>query len=196
MCRANDKLIAFSYVFDKFVEYQRNEVTPHWSDSEIIQSFSNTRLMKLLYCLCLESIHKEKELEFNETNLFSLFGEFSAFPNGPVLLDVYQSLDIVPGFRYENGRFVGYASKRVQDIQKLNNIIEKFDETLEISFRRLTARIGKELFGQREKLVELTHKLPIWIQTYLYAPKQNMSVNSHELLEEYEAYTKCVKLLK
>ena len=139
MCRANDKLIAFSYVFDKFVEYQRNEVTPHWSDSEIIQSFSNTRLMKLLYCLCLESIHKENELEFIETDLFSLCGEFSAFPNGPVLLDVYQSLDIVPGFRYENGRFVGYALERVQDTQKLKKIIGKFDETLEISFRRSKA---------------------------------------------------------
>lgn len=188
MCRANDKLIVFNYVFNKFIEYHKSQEIKQMPESQVIETFSNTRLMKLLYLLCLESTKVKCEVgesEFNSKNLFDFFKNFRAFPNGPVLLDIYQSFDIIPGFNYIDGKFVG----RKENVSIFPEQLNYIKELIDISFDRLIKHIKFEIFASRDKLIELTHKLPIWVQTYIYSPKQSMSIEKEDLIEEYAAYS-------
>lgn len=189
MCRANEKLIVFSYAFDKFIKYQERVVTPQASIDEVFKSFSNTRLMKLLYCLCLESLVVDDSVDdahlvMAKQNLFDFFGNFNALRNGPVLLDVYRALDIIPGFRYENGRFIGYDEEEIKVPAKLNDIVGQIDQ----AFERLERNLPTSLFLDRDKLVSLTHKLPIWTNTFIYSSEKMMSIQADDLKQEYIIY--------
>ena len=78
MCKAKRKLEAFYYILTKFVARQK-KITSASSDEskfreQIIDSFSNKRLMKLLYLLCLESIPSD----FTGIGLFDIFDNMIA----------------------------------------------------------------------------------------------------------------------
>ncbi len=104
MCKAQDKLVIFSYILGELIKLQKDMIPEDSTktNGEILKTFSNTRIMKLLYCVCLESLYTSDNDVANENidpnNLFEELGAFTAFPNGPVLLDIYKALDIIPGF--------------------------------------------------------------------------------------------------
>lgn len=190
MCKANDKLIVFSYAFDKFVDYQKRVAISQTSDDEVFKSFSNTRLMKLIYCLCLESLVDNDEvgdddLVMAEYNLFDFFGNFNALRNGPVLLEIYRALDIIPGFKYENGRFIGFNEETKIAIPTRLDYIKT---QINIAFDRLIKNLSVSIFMDRDKLVSLTHKLPIWTNTFIYSLEKIMSIQRGDLKQEYIVY--------
>lgn len=183
MCKAQKKLKVFSYILGKFVELQKEKI-PDYRDkpeSEILETFSNTRIMKLLYCLCLESLYDPKG-GINERNLFSILGAFTAFPNGPVVLDIYNALDIVPGFKYENGHFTTKTSNQTIELSREDT------DLIDNAIIRLKNRMSSDYFISRNKLIKLTHNLPIWIQTYIYNTNKEMTLDSAALNEEYTTY--------
>lgn len=198
MCKANDKLTLFSYSLGKLVELhkdfyrQSTQMNTVMSSDEALLSFSNTRIMKLLYCLCLESLGNDDE-NLRKDNLFGFFGAFSALPNGPVLLHVYEALDIVPGFVYKDGRFCQFRGPS-DDVRSL--VPKEFDEKypgvvqmVDKAAEGLREHMAPGLFMDRSKLVELTHQLPLWQETFLYKIKKEMSTTPQDLKREYEAYT-------
>lgn len=190
MCKANDKLIVFSYTFDKFINFQKEIATSQGLDDDVFKSFSNTRLMKLIYCLCLESLVvddkvNDHELNMTQSNLFDFFGNFSALRNGPVLMDIYRALDIIPGFKYENGSFVGFNEEtKIEIPPRLNDIKTKIDQ----AFDRLVKNTSTSILMDRDKLVSLTHKLPIWTHTFIYSLEKTMSIQREDLKQEYIVY--------
>ena len=104
MCKIKSKLEVFRYILAKFVEYQMT-LSSHENSNppeEIISTFSNKRLMKLLYLLCLESVPSD----YSSGGLFDVFDNMIAYPNGPVEQDIYDGLGLIDGVKYENGRIV------------------------------------------------------------------------------------------
>lgn len=197
MCKANDKLFLFSYILGRFVEIHREMTVSNGNampSKEILQSFSNTRIMKLLYCLCLESLTNLEEpqgenIRINQNNLFEFFGAFSALPNGPVLLHIYNALDIIPGFRYEEGHF----QEQMLETQclippKYRDRYEKIIHLIDNAVLGLQQNMKKELFMDRDKLVDLTHNLPLWKETFMYEANKEMSTTLQDLQREYEQY--------
>ena len=82
-------MLLFSYMVDKLVDCQLNienknndssssGMNNHQVKSAIIKTFSNTRVMKLLYLICLESYKISKEKGNDKYNLFNLFNDFYA----------------------------------------------------------------------------------------------------------------------
>lgn len=190
MCKANDKLIVFSYAFEKFINYQKRIATSQAFDDEVFKSFSNTRLMKLMYCLCLESLVVNDEvgdddLVMADCNLFDFFGNFNALRNGPVLLDIYRALDIIPGFKYEDGSFIGFDEEtKITIPTRLDYIKTQINQ----AFDRLMKNLSVSIFMDRDKLVSLTHKLPIWTKTFIYSIEKTMSIQEEDLKQEYIVY--------
>lgn len=195
MCRANDKLTLFSYTLRKLVEVHKdfNQTGIPMSSDEALSTFSNTRIMKLLYCLCLESWELSDNKDYEKTpgwsdNLFGFFGTFSALPNGPVSLQIYGALDIVPGFVYKDGHYCGF---RELTADVLNDFKKKYPGAVEMVDKAvlgLRDHMSPEMFKDRNKLIELTHQLPIWQETFMFKPNKEMSISSYDLKLEYEAY--------
>ena len=192
MCKSNDKLIEFSYIFKCFFNYHKENIAQDATNSEIFETFSNTRLMKLLYFLCLESVNicggdNDDSFEYNSENLFKYFGQFCAMPNGPVLLDIYRAMDIIPGFTYENGGFVAFNKRDINHSNILNkSLIDRY-------FNAMISHMSNDLFRSRDKLVELTHDLPIWTNTFIYSSQKLMSIECDDLIDEYKEYRKLLR---
>lgn len=207
MCKAIDKMLVFSYMVDKLVDRQLNienknndssssGMNNHQVKSAIIKTFSNTRVMKLLYLICLESYKISKKKGNDKYNLFNLFNDFYAYPNGPVCLDVYNQLEKTEIYEYKDGAFTG-EYKKDSSINKNVESVENFDyfnEVIDLSITYLLSDIGDETFLNRDKLVALTHKLPLWKHAYIYAKDYKLDVASkcslNKELDAYEPLTK------
>lgn len=168
------------------------------SSEETLKTFSNTRIMKLLYCLCLESYGTGNK-EYGETpkptdNLFGFFGRFTALPNGPVLLSLYRELDIVPGFVYKDGHYLCEKIDNVSDVLYSEHpyAVVMVDNAI----CELHKHMDSELFKDRNKLIELMFKLPIWQDTFMYRIDKLMSIDSYDIKREYSAYIKCLEMNK
>lgn len=182
MCKENDRLNAFSYALEELVKIHKEKYGLS-SIQEALKSFSNTRIMKLFYCLCLESIVIKNEI-VSSIGLFELFGCFYAFPNGPVLRDIYYILDKVPGFKYEDGHFSKYEDGHISDM----GVPDSYKILINDSVFKLFNNLGSGLFNDRNKLVELTHKLPLWRDAFLYKANKEMSIDPKDLKKEYDRY--------
>lgn len=180
MCKANRKLEAFRYVLTKFVAYQM-KLTSASSDKpmtrdETLSSFSNKRLMKLLYLLCLESISIE-----DEKGLFETFNNMIAYPNGPVEQDVYDGLGLIKGAKYEDGKLLSFDDNIDIRTEHHNKIDAAFD--------KLVNHLQDDDFCNTERLINIVHSLYLWPKTYVSSSDKLMDVNNKdELIKEKKAY--------
>ena len=182
MCIANEKLKYFSYILSQLINLQRRKDLhcELLNDSEILNRFSNTRIMKFLYCLCLESVDIKRD--FDGKDLFDIFDEFYAYRNGPVEVDVYGYLDIIPGFTYNNGRFENLIRNEVSVLNDENytNLINKSIEGLN--------RMSISTFNDQIKLIEITHNMLLWKEAYVYTNDKKMDLSKENLELEYQKY--------
>lgn len=182
MCKANLKLQAFSYVLFKLVGLQRdmNPACREKSDQEIIQMFSNTRLMKLLYLLCLEG-YEEARRNDREGSFF-LFDRMLAYPNGIVEQDVYDALPLIPHTEYDGNHFIDIDS---DILKKLENLPE---------YRWINNAVGRlgnlksEIFNNQCLLIDLVHRLPNWRQVYSPLSLNAISIDDNTLSTELRKY--------
>lgn len=161
MCKAKVKLEAFTYILSRFVDYQR-EIDPasrekSYFDEKLCESFSNKRLMKLLYLLCLESV----SIENNDIGLFRIFDNMIAYPNGPVEQDVYDSLGLIQNAQYSNGRFKELPNTVIN--LSNNELKAKIDD----AFEKLKLHLSINDFLDRESLINIVHSLYLWSKTYI-----------------------------
>ena len=184
MCKANRKLEAFRYILTKFVGRQK-ELTPASSDGEIFSSFSNKRLMKLLYLLCLESVPFD---DSDEKGLFEIFDNMIAYPNGPVEQDVYDGLELIPEVKYENGKLVNLS------VEYSGSIEPRYREMVNDAFKKLVQHIDEKIFLETERLINIVHSLYLWPKTYV-SSSESKSIdvaNKSELIKEKQIYDQIV----
>lgn len=53
---------------------------------------------------------------------------------------------------------------------------------------RLKKNMNYELFKDREGLVDLTHQLPLWKETFMYKSNKEMSIAPQDLQREFQKY--------
>ena len=180
MCKANRKLEAFRYILTKFVEHQM-KLSSASSDKpmtreDAISSFSNKRLMKLLYLLCIESVSVE-----DGKGLFAVFDNIIAYPNGPVEQDVYDGLGLIKGARYEDGKLLSFDYNTGDRTA--------FHDKIDTVFSKLVTHLKIDVFCDTEKLIDIVHRLYLWPKTYFSSSEKSMSVdNIDELIKEKQTY--------
>ncbi len=186
MCKAKLKLQAFSYVLLKLVELQR-EMDPACrdkSDRDVIQMFSNTRLMKLLYLLCLEGYNDAKTKE--HIGSFFLFDRMLAYPNGPVEQDVYDGLSIIPHTKYDGDHFTDIDSNAIKSDQYLSTTYKHWIDNAIGNMQRL-----KDIFNNQNLLIDLVHRLYIWPKVYSsLSLSVVMPLTDDEISKELQIYRK------
>lgn len=181
MCKANRKLEAFRYILTKFVGRQK-ELTPASSDMEVFSSFSNKRLMKLLYLLCLESVSSD----CSDVGLFNIFDNMIAYPNGPVEQDVYDGLRMISGVRCQDGKFIELPCHD-------NGILKReLYDIIDTAFEKLMNHIGGDSFSNTEYLIDIVHSLYLWPKAYVSSSTgKTMDIAiKDELEKEIKVYKK------
>lgn len=179
MCKATDKLKWFSYILYELNLLYQNNINLADDKVEVSTELTNKKIMKLLYFLCLESVVIDAR-----DNLFSTFDNFVAYPKGPVEKDVYRYIDIIPNVIYQDS-YMKYITTRkfdTLDIERRNLI--------NISFNNLSNRLSSETIKDVNKLVEISHCSPSWINAYNFSIDKLMDLSN--LQEEYEKYEESV----
>lgn len=150
---------------------------------EIISTFSNKRLMKLLYLLCLESVPSD----YSSVGLFDVFDNMIAYPNGPVEQDIYDGLGLITGVKYENGRIVDL--KDCGNINVSDFISQQIDDAL----KNLVDRIGLSKFTDTEYLINVVHSLYLWPKIYVSSSDSKSMRFSKDNIQELKNEVKVYK---
>ncbi len=186
MCKAKLKLQAFSYVLVKLVELQKemNPACSEESDQDVIQTFSNTRLMKLLYLLCLEG-YENARADDRHVGSFFLFDRMLAYPNGAVEQDVYDGLPLIPHTTYNGEHFTDIDSETIkkesESLGECKNSIDNAAEQLRM--------LKPEIFNNQNLLIDLVHRLYIWPKVYSsLSPNVIMPLTNEEIEKELNKY--------
>ena len=145
-------------------------------------TMTNTRVMKLLYCLCLESCEYSKY--FGGSNLFKFFTAFKAYPKGPLEVELYNNIGALAGVSYKDGRI---ESCEQYVIDETNSI------ALMIRYICRSTRFGILLNKSVDELVELTHKLFIWREAMVCSNDKVMRTDRDDYLDL--ELTKYIRLL-
>lgn len=198
MCKLRRKLLLFDYVIGKLVDWQAqkdwkkqyNELTGIQID-EILATLSGKRLMKLLYFICLSSVHEDTQKR--QDSLFGIFDKYIAMENGPVEDSVYHNRGILLRYTFDNKlklsdkyqehfEFnypdVNENAYNQSDIYRVDILMEQLqnaknnkdsdgtnlmqyakmvDESIEYLRKKTTFP-----FEEKEKLIQMTHELPLW----------------------------------
>lgn len=172
MCNQQEKLPIFAFTLKSLVElqlqYENGDSGLEKKDSEkystedynrALKSFSNTRIMKLLYFTCLESV-TEKEGKIENIGLFEYFDNFRAYDRGPVEVDIYMLLSKISGFLYEAGQYVAINMDEIKSV--VSQISPNVRNMVENAVAKLKEKFSKEIFTNTQKLVDRAHQLPLW----------------------------------
>lgn len=174
MCNFRKKKELFQYFVRKVVGRFLDINEDFQLKIEVPEDFTNTKFMKLLYCLCLESYGEDTP----SMELFDVFNNMKAYPRGPLEVDIYNSLSTIDGLKYEDGRITEIA---------ISEVIEQNEHYLiDHAVERLVER--KLLSKSADALIDITHQLPIWNETYNYVDDKRMKINFFSLEREWNAY--------
>lgn len=160
MCKLRRKLLLFDYTVGKLVEWETKSDLKILSDENInnsLKNFTSVGFMKLLYFICLQSVHERNVLierklknriqidEKDNLDLFKIFDNFVALPKGPAEDDVYSYRSTLLSYRYDdmtkrlkvNTKYMdifkfSYPGVNQQDYKK-KNIVEILKEQIELS---------------------------------------------------------------
>lgn len=184
MCIFNTKLKAFGYILSLFVAHQIRIADEFYAmeldDDKLCRTFSNKRIMKLLYLLCLESV-SEKD---RDCGLFKIFNKMIAYPYGPVEQDVYDSLGFIPLTTYKDGQFT-----KLPDLENYLQEVPLTDDvknSIDVAFEKLAKSLSKDDFLNRDELIKKIHNLCLWARIYMFKSYDNrlMPVSDYEAIEE------------
>lgn len=160
MCKLRRKLLLFDYTVGKLVEWETKSDLKFLSDENINNSLSNftsVGFMKLLYFICLQSVHERNVLierklknriqidEKDNLDLFKIFDNFVALPKGPAEDDVYSHRSTLLSYRYDdmtkhlkvNTKYMdifkfSYPGVKPQDYEEKNKV-DILKEQIELS---------------------------------------------------------------
>lgn len=188
MCKYKTKLNAFGYILAKFVAHQLEIQVLQSSNEQLCSSFSNKRIMKLLYLLCLESI----SIDNKKCGLFEIFDRMIAYPNGPVEQDVYDGLHLIPFTTYKDGHFIKLPNlDECKDYYKADQLEDSIKESIDNAFESLKCTLSNNEFFNRNLLIEKIHNLYLWSETYMFNSynERQMPVNNFDMIhKEYQRY--------
>lgn len=187
-----NKLDTFSYMIGRFIDWEKEirkekeekEISP----KEILEGFSQTRLMKLLYFTCLASFEDKEDKK--DIGLFSIFNNFEAYPKGPVEVDVYSNRSRLPGFEYN-----GFYLEKLSDDEAVKiSINESVENSIKNAITFLKQRKDSFNMLDTDFLVELSHKLPLWSMAYFSTSNQLNIKNIKYLSIERKRFNDLVKV--
>ncbi|MFJ1323613.1 type II toxin-antitoxin system antitoxin SocA domain-containing protein [Capnocytophaga canis] len=166
-------------------EIRKEKEEKETSPEEILEGFSQTRLMKLLYFTCLASFENKKGFD-----LFRIFNNFEAYPRGPVEVDMYSNRSELTNFKY-NGFYLEKLSDN-EDVKISIDIAVKISIDRAINFLKQK----KDSFNMLDTdfLVELSHKLPLWSMAYFSTSNQLNIKNIKYLSIERKRFNDLVKV--
>lgn len=212
MCLLRKKLLLFDYTIGKLIEWDR-EVNKRKAEESLL-NFSNTRLMKCIYAICLMSVEGSKQLE---DTIFKIFDDFVAYPKGPLEEEIYTNRSslirydvlynaelhktrLIENKTYKEEFWVNYhlgleefttdSSKAlfrlIEKEQGLKNIIQKVDESID-----KLSNWANFPFNDRIELINSTH-LGLWYDAYYNSTDKKLITNDLELLKhelhEFKSY--------
>ena len=184
MCIFNTKLKAFGYILSLFVAHQRRIAKEFCAmelyDDKLCKTFSNKRIMKLLYLLCLESV----SVKDRDCGLFNIFNKMIAYPYGPVEQDLYDSLNFIPLTTYKDGQFT-----KLPDLDEYLHEVAltvEVKNSIDTAFEKLAKSLTKDDFLNRDELIKKIHNLCLWSRIYMFKSYDNrlMPVSDYEAIEE------------
>lgn len=160
MCKLRRKLLLFDYTVGKLVEWETKSDLKILSDENInnsLKNFTSVGFMKLLYFICLQSVHEKYALidrkqkndceidEKDNLDLFKIFDNFVALPKGPAEDDVYSHRSTLLSYRYDdmtkhlkvNTKYMdifkfSYPGVKPQDYEEKNKV-DILKEQIELS---------------------------------------------------------------
>ncbi len=184
-----NKLDTFSYMIGRFIDWEeeirKEKEEKETSPEEILEGFSQTRLMKLLYFTCLASFENKKGFD-----LFRIFNNFEAYPRGPVEVDMYSNRSELTNFKYN-----GFYLEKLSDNEAVKISI---DIAVKISIDRAInfLKQKKDSFNMLDTdfLVELSHKLPLWSMAYFSTSNQLNIKNIEYLSIERKRFNDLIKV--
>lgn len=160
MCKLRRKLLLFDYTVGKLVEWETKSDLKILSDENInnsLTNFTSVGFMKLLYFICLQSVHEKYAMidrkqkndctidEKDNLDLFKIFDNFVALPKGPAEDDVYSHRSTLLSYRYDdmtkhlkvNTKYMdifkfSYPGVKPQDYEEKNKV-DILKEQIELS---------------------------------------------------------------
>lgn len=222
MCKLRRKLLLFDYIVEKLVDWQaQKNLEKHYNEltcvqiDEILATLSGKRLMKLLYFICLSSIHNDTQK--SQESLFGIFDKYIAMENGPVEDSVYHNRGILLRYTFDNKlklsdkyqehfKFnypeVDENAYNKSDIYRINILREQLEnsrnnkESKETNLMKYAEMVDKSIqylqtkttfpFENKELLIQLTHELPLWNK---YINKNDTCIQLDNIEElKYERY--------
>lgn len=181
MCNQQEKLPIFAYTLKSLVKLQLDyeyeqlgrasqKDYPEEEYNRALEDFSNTRIMKLLYFTCLESV-KEKDGKI-DIGLFKYFDDFHAYERGPVEVDIYMLL----------------SSSMASHDDVFSTVASELREMIVKAVDGLKTKIKEDTF----KLVEWAHQLPLWNRAR-FDKENEMFINQWTLSSELATYKSLIK---
>ena len=183
MCDVRKKLILFDYAITEFV----NKIAELKKESKekVLESFTTTRIMKLMYFASLLSV--KLTLEYSQTP-FSILNNWIAYGNGPVEDDVYRKLSYLPSYqRNEHG---SYKERDRSDFGKITDFFGvsnageidnryKIDQETKINISKGIEEVCKMNLHNlpTEILIEISHAGLLW-NTAQYHNQKKMTTNN------------------
>jgi len=198
MCKLRRKLLLFDYIIEKLVDWQAQiEWQKQYNElkrvqiNEILGTLSGKRLMKLLYFICLSSVHEDTQR--TQDSLFGIFDRYIAMENGPVEDSVYHNRGILLRYTFDNELKLSdkyqehfkfnypdvdenaYNKADIYRVDILNEQLQNPKNNKEIDETNLTLyakMVDKSIehlrnkktfpFEDKELLIQMTHELPLW----------------------------------
>lgn len=150
-----NKVLYFEYTIYKLTEWVK-EHNPSLTHPEFV--FSKLKALKLLFFVAAVNSSQSKHA------LLNVFDNFYAMPYGPVESDIYNSI-LLKQTKYYNildrGTLINSnASKNV-----FNNLDPKIKEEIDKSIRLLLKKNPNIINLPPYKLVDISHKWPVWINS-------------------------------
>lgn len=127
----------------------------HWNNKPQ-NDFTKVKIFKLLFLTVAASCNKEKD------GLLTEFDNFWAFPYGPVELDIYNTIQDLQKYKFDNNGILEIDSSPIIIPQEVKN---KIDLALDQLMLINPDLINYEAF----RLVDLTHLWNSWSFSYEFA---------------------------
>lgn len=211
MCLLAKKQIVYDYMIGKIAKWQSQS----GADEDLILSkLTSTALMKYQFIINVLSVSTD-----SRNSLFDLYGNYQAFPHGPVEIDTYYNRNILVrydmGYDRDNDRSFLRTCKEFRTEQKLlfdlkenetaleseevmqrlirENRLEKFVEMVDKSISLLKEASVFLDYRDVDKLIDITHN-DLWREASFSMDKQLNLSNHNLLLREKESICRAIGL--
>lgn len=192
------KQIVYDYMIGKIAKWQSQS---RIDEGIVLSKLTSTALMKYQFIINVLSVSED-----SRSSLFDLYGNYQAFPHGPVEIDTYYNRNILVrydmGYDKDNDRSFLRTCKEFRTEQKLLFDLKENETAFESEeiMQRLIRENGLEIFVEMvdksismlkeakvfldyrdvDKLIEVTHN-GLWREA-IYSMDKQLNLSDHNLL--------------